>query len=262
MQDNPIFRLTHLYNILTSGYPQQPYPLSQLLRQSKENSLGSVNPTPWATTFFSYGLWIVYALITNDILYFFWVLPGFLVNFYYVLSAVTMNGKHNVMYEGSKFARISSFEVLVLSVLTITVSFAAIQVFAFPDKAKVLWGNISNIVCILNYCAPFSRVVKMINDKDSSSILVPYAIANTMNAIFITLYGVALKDMNLIMSAALGALLGLIQLLVAAVFERKEEKRGNSAAALKGERRQDPVTYDLEVGVLTEKRNDKSKTTL
>mmetsp|Transcript_6779 Transcript_6779/g.8451 ORF Transcript_6779/g.8451 Transcript_6779/m.8451 type:complete len:336 (+) Transcript_6779:587-1594(+) len=74
---------------------------------------------------------------------------------------------------------------------------------------------------VLYYCAPLSTICTVLSKRDSSSIHIPTMIANTVNASFWTAYGFAINDFSIIFPNGLGALFGVIQIVLCACIPRR-----------------------------------------
>eukprot|EP01034_Spumella_vulgaris_P023527 gene23527-29751_t len=85
---------------------------------------------------------------------------------------------------------------------------------------KLVVGTCVMIFNVLYYAAPLSTLVKVIQLKDSSSILSSMVIVNLLNAVTWLVYGVALSDPNIIVPHCIGMALACLQIVILVVFHK------------------------------------------
>ena len=84
--------------------------------------------------------------------------------------------------------------------------------------ASLVNGNL-----VFFYGAPLSTIYTVTRLRDSSSIHVRTMITNTFNGAFWTAYGLAISDYFIAVPNSLGALFGVIQIVLCILFPRKQQ---------------------------------------
>jgi solute carrier family 50 protein (sugar transporter) len=122
-------------------------------------------------------------------------------------------------------------ETMVLGIIliwTVCVSFISF-VHSFDDRARVLIvGCLVNLNLVFFYGAPLSTTYTVLSDKKSDSIHIPTMITNTLSASFWTAYGLAVEDPFIYVPNGLGALLGVVQIILCVLFPRSNSSRRKS----------------------------------
>ena len=83
----------------------------------------------------------------------------------------------------------------------------------------VAWLVISNLIFF--YGAPLSTFYTVLKERNSSSIHVPTMITNTLNGTFWSIYGFAVSDMFVAIPNGIGALFGVLQVVLIVLFPRQ-----------------------------------------
>jgi len=130
----------------------------------------------------------------------------------------------------------TSHEIVTLSIILFwIIVFTALSFLSFTHEEKTLIiGIIVNINLIVFFAAPLSTIYTVLTTKNSASIHRPLMITNTFNAIFWSLYGLALWNFVIIIPNGCGVLFGVIQIILSCWFPRRD----NGEAILR------TVTYD------------------
>ncbi|KAJ3128179.1 hypothetical protein HK100_009335 [Physocladia obscura] len=89
------------------------------------------------------------------------------------------------------------------------------------DFGKQILGILANIVLVLFYGSPLSVCVKVIRERDSSSLSLPLALASALNGGLWTIYGFAMKDYYVGVPNLPGILFALVQIGLMAKYPRK-----------------------------------------
>lgn len=110
------------------------------------------------------------------------------------------------------------------------------------QKAReVAVASLVNANLVFFYGAPLSTIHTVTHQRDSSSIYVPTMITNTLNGFFWTAYGFAISDYFIAVPNALGALFGVVQVVLCILFPRKQQSKENR----KGHETTDLVCFPL-----------------
>jgi solute carrier family 50 protein (sugar transporter) len=81
-------------------------------------------------------------------------------------------------------------------------------------------GTADNINLVFFYGAPLSTIYTVMKSRSAETIHVPTMLTNTANGSFWAAYGIAVLDPFIAVPNALGALLGLIQIILCLLFPR------------------------------------------
>jgi solute carrier family 50 protein (sugar transporter) len=109
--------------------------------------------------------------------------------------------------------------LLWLSVIA-TISFGS----AFPDRTKeLIVGVIVNLNLVIFYGSPLSTIWTVLITRSASTIHIPTMLTGTLNGTFWAAYGVAVLDPFIAVPNSLGALLGVVQMILCILFPRNKE---------------------------------------
>lgn len=121
--------------------------------------------------------------------------------------------------------RAAPHEVLVLLIVTVWIGVASFLVFAdhvsSTTKERFV-GIVVNLNLVVFYGAPLSTIWKVLSTQSSASIHILTMLTNTANGTFWFAYGAAITDYFIMVPNGLGALLGLIQIVLCVIFPRKQ----------------------------------------
>jgi solute carrier family 50 (sugar transporter) len=110
------------------------------------------------------------------------------------------------------------FNLVVWMVIISIVSFASV----FSDQAKeLLVGVTVNLNLVVFYASPLSVIWAVLSSRSSAKIHIPTMMGGFLNGTFWAAYGVAVLDAFIAVPNALGALLGVIQIVLCVIFPRK-----------------------------------------
>lgn len=100
------------------------------------------------------------------------------------------------------------------------------------DTGKFIVGITANLFTVCYYAAPCSNMLNVIKTKDASSLYLPMAIANLLNATSWIVYGIfGLGDPLVYGPNALGWILTFFQLILIFLYGSKEESESKSDSA-------------------------------
>lgn len=118
----------------------------------------------------------------------------------------------------------TSHENLVVGIVIIWLAvISTISIAHFNKKTnQFIVGLVVNLNLVFFYGAPLSTIWKVLNSRNAASIHIPTMAANTANGAFWTAYGIAVNDPFITVPNAMGAGLGVIQVIMIALFPRRE----------------------------------------
>jgi solute carrier family 50 protein (sugar transporter) len=114
-------------------------------------------------------------------------------------------------------------ETMVLMIVLIWTACISLISFAqaFDSHTReLIVGVLVNLNLVFFYGAPLSTIWTVLRDRNSISIHLPTMITNTLNGSFWTAYGLAVLDPFIYVPNALGAVLGVVQIVLILVFPR------------------------------------------
>jgi solute carrier family 50 protein (sugar transporter) len=130
--------------------------------------------------------------------------------------------------------------VLVWTIVVLLISFA--QSFDARTKELIV-GILVNLNLVFFYGAPLSTIYTVLSNKKSDSIHIPTMIINTLNGSFWTAYGLAVMDPFIYAPNGLGALLGVVQMILCALFPRSKGGRATTTSTNNNEETEPARTH-------------------
>mmetsp|Transcript_11382 Transcript_11382/g.19961 ORF Transcript_11382/g.19961 Transcript_11382/m.19961 type:complete len:252 (-) Transcript_11382:689-1444(-) len=185
-------------------------PVQAVLTAGRNRGLGDLNPMPFVVTVANCIAWLLYGLLKQDPFVTSPNAPGVVVGLFCMLSTYGLADDKI----RSRMRLLLCVEVSVLSFLGVLTSFACKTI----EQQQGLWGGAGNVVSLIYYGAPLSTMTEVIRSRNSSSILLPMTVMNTLNAALWTVYGVAMGDIFIIAPNGIGLVLSLAQLLLVFLF--------------------------------------------
>jgi solute carrier family 50 protein (sugar transporter) len=127
----------------------------------------------------------------------------------------------------------TSHENLVVGIVAIWLAVVStISIAHFSNKTnQFIVGLIVNLNLVFFYGAPLSTIWKVLASHNSVSIHIPTMAANTANGSFWTAYGIAVGDPFIYVPNAMGAGLGVIQIILIILFPRKVDHSDTKCAS-------------------------------
>eukprot|EP00527_Entomoneis_sp_CCMP2396_P009337 CAMPEP_0198138498 /NCGR_PEP_ID=MMETSP1443-20131203/1898_1 /TAXON_ID=186043 /ORGANISM="Entomoneis sp., Strain CCMP2396" /LENGTH=322 /DNA_ID=CAMNT_0043800291 /DNA_START=127 /DNA_END=1095 /DNA_ORIENTATION=+ len=120
-------------------------------------------------------------------------------------------------------------ERLVLGIATVWIAVISLVAFgqsAFgEDTGEIIVGITVNINLVFFYGAPLSSIAEVLRKQTTASIHIPTMVTNTANSVFWTAYGLAIWDLFIAIPNGLGAVLGVIQILLCFLFPREKKQK-------------------------------------
>jgi hypothetical protein len=101
----------------------------------------------------------------------------------------------------------------------------------FDARTKeLIVGIVVNLNLVVFYAAPLSVIVKVVSQRNSASIHVCTMLTNTLNGTFWAVYGLAVTDPFIYVTNGLGAMLGVVQIILCLLFPRKKDEESPAFA--------------------------------
>jgi solute carrier family 50 protein (sugar transporter) len=88
-------------------------------------------------------------------------------------------------------------------------------------------GFSANVVLFLFYSAPLSVIASVIRTRCAKELLLPLSVLSTINGLCWTVYGAALGDLFIAVPNGVGCGLGIVQLVLIAVFGNGRQAAGS-----------------------------------
>lgn len=123
-------------------------------------------------------------------------------------------------------------ETLVLANVVVWLAIAAIISFASPlsdQTRELIVGICVNLNLVVFYGSPLSTIFTVLKTHNSSTIHIRTMVTNTFNGTFWAVYGIAIQDWFIIVPNSLGALLGVVQIVLCLLFSRKPESTASTS---------------------------------
>ncbi|GLI64298.1 hypothetical protein VaNZ11_007521 [Volvox africanus] len=194
-------------NVLASLMLISPVPAVLKLRAT--GKLGDLNPLPLPLTAYNAMGWLAYGIATSNAYLFPSNFIGFVAGIFFTLTA------HSAAPRQTQ-DRIMGI-MLLGSVHFITMSIIAL--FGLTRvAAERMWGTNAIVILMVYYIVPLSSMYDIIRRKNAISIYPPLAIGAIANGGLWTVYGFALRDINLWLPNLFGAVIGVIQLILRGVY--------------------------------------------
>lgn len=173
--------------------------------------------------------WIIYAYYKQDPYILASNLPGFLLSLWLNVGAVKiqylLEERKTEEHSSVRFVpqeRLLSKVILVWAAISVWVGWIMPSTSCTYSPAEVV-GILVNFNLVFFYAAPLQSISNVVRTKSSDSIHVQSVLMNIVNTTFWVIYGMAKKDLIIIIPNALGLLLGLAQASVCLVYPRRGE---------------------------------------
>ena len=207
-----------------------------------DGSLGALNPFPWSFCAGNCLGWVVYGYYTRDPFVVAANLPGFVLSIWLcsgasklqylelmkervhrreeehwdasspmdVIGDVTLMDDRARMQMEDAFVVVPQERALLRVLSTWAVIIVYVGWFSQGDPATIV-GVLVNINLIVFYGAPLQTIQKVVETQNADSIHVPTMVMNWTNTSFWIGYGIARKDLIIVIPNVVGLSLGLMQ---------------------------------------------------
>ncbi|KAG2502021.1 hypothetical protein HYH03_000515 [Edaphochlamys debaryana] len=185
-------------------------PLKAVLKAHREKNLGELNPLPFGVTIANCVAWLCYGLLKHDPFVTTPNTPGVLIG---VFMTTTAYG----LAEEAVRQRLRFVVCLTAGVMPVLGVFTAFFAENLAQQ-QAIWGLAGNTIALIYYAAPLTTMWDVIRTRNSSSILVPLTVMNTLNAALWTTYGIAVLDVYIWLPNGIGLALSVLQIALRVVF--------------------------------------------
>ncbi|GLI67168.1 hypothetical protein VaNZ11_011381 [Volvox africanus] len=194
-------------NILATAMLLSPFPAVLRLRQT--GKLGDVNPLPYPMTCINGAGWIAYGYATANPYIFPANITGFLAGMFFTTTAFSCaTRKLQDMIAALLIAGSGYFIMLGL-----------ISCFGLSqESSQRMWGTSAVVILMCYYVVPLSTMVAIVRTRNAASIYLPLAATAIANGTMWTIYGFAVKDINLWLPNLFGAIIGTLQLVLRLLY--------------------------------------------
>ena len=215
----PVIGLTLANVMFFSGVPA-------MLRCKREGSLGDMNPAPFPVVLANCIGWMGYAILVQDFFVFFGAAPGSIIGLFFTIVGygLTPHGSDMRLY----LEKVVSLLAVALVAVVFYVGFVARRLARDSgndaadavEHERSVMGLFCNVVLVLYYSSPLTTIRTVLVEKNAKTLYAPTCAANAVNGAAWATYGFALGDFFLVAPNAVGAALGVAQLLLIRIFPR------------------------------------------
>lgn len=124
------------------------------------------------------------------------------------------------------------------------------------DKQEAIVGIAVNLNLVFLYGAPLSTIVTVLKERNSATIHIPTIVTLTANGVFWFAFGLAVIDLYIIVPNGLGAILGVIQMILCVIFPRKKKGDGIPLPAALASSEDDSSSLPPSAATTTNHSND------
>ncbi|GIL91613.1 hypothetical protein Vretimale_9627 [Volvox reticuliferus] len=194
-------------NILATAMLLSPFPAVLRMRQTGE--LGDVNPLPYPMTCINGAGWVAYGYAIANPYIFPANIIGYLAGLFFSMTAfLCATRKLQNMIATLLIAGSGYFIMLGL-----------ISCFGLSrESSQRMWGTSAVVILMCYYVVPLSTMVTIVRTRNAASIYPPLAATAIANGSMWTVYGFAVKDINLWLPNLFGAILGILQLALRLLY--------------------------------------------
>ncbi|OIS98838.1 PREDICTED: bidirectional sugar transporter SWEET12-like [Nicotiana attenuata] len=191
-------------------------PLPTFYRIYKKKSTEGYQSIPYVVALFSSMLWIYYAFLkTNTTLL-------ITINTFGVFIETIYVGFY--LFYAPKKARVQTVKMLLLSVVGGFGAIVLVTQFLFKGAVR---GQVVGWICLVFslcvFVAPLGIVRKVIKTKSVEYMPLLLSVFLTLSAVMWFFYGLLLKDINIAAPNVLGFFLGIVQIVLYVVYNKKEK---------------------------------------
>ena len=189
-------------------------PFQSVRNAQSTSSLDKINVLPFPFLCVNSLAWFFYGILVNDSFVIGPNLLGFNLALYYSLAC----------YPLAKHATQKLIQKILIGFCTYIMIGAFISFKVLHDavpQAKTVLGLVCVSILIIFYSSPLSDMYNVIKKRDSSSIDLLLALATFANGSLWTIYGIAIADPFIWAPNAIGFLFSVIQLVLLALFRKK-----------------------------------------
>ena len=189
-------------------------PMKDVLKAYKNEFIGELNPLPFSATTFSALMWIYYAKLKKDYFIFIGNIFGLGLGIFYTLVSLYLLGINKNSKTSNSNATDYVFYTFVISifgpVLQNSYTFLFDSYMVNQENSQLIVGISATIAALMYFSLPCYTLKEVIEKKDASSIQKNMIIANAINCLAWSTYGLAINDPWLYAINLIGLLLATI----------------------------------------------------
>ncbi|GAX74934.1 hypothetical protein CEUSTIGMA_g2380.t1 [Chlamydomonas eustigma] len=194
-------------------------PLQAVLSAKKGKFLGDLNPIPFVAIIANCICWMVYGCLNKDPYVIAANEPGMLLG---VFMSLVCYGLADLKVRADLERALICF----LLVISSTCIYIALLVQDHADQVKMA-GYLAVFILLIYYAAPLSVLAKVIQRRNSASLYWPLSVMSCVNGALWLAYGLAVSDLFVWGPNAVGAALGVLQLLLILIFPASKSEDEN-----------------------------------
>ncbi|GFR43451.1 hypothetical protein Agub_g4534 [Astrephomene gubernaculifera] len=188
-------------------------PLKTVLQARANKHLGDLNPLPLVAIIANCAGWLLYGSIARDPYVILANEPGLLLG---IFMTVSCYGFADIK------VRDVMLRLLLLSAALLSGVGACLALFVEDEeRAADVAGYTAVLILLCYYAAPLSCLAEVLRSRSSASLLPPTCAMNTVNGLLWLAYGLAVHDSFISVPNAIGAALGVVQLLFIWIYPAK-----------------------------------------
>lgn len=197
-------------------------PLKAVLQVRKDKYLGDLNPLPLIAIIANCTGWLLYGCINRDPYVIAANEPGFLLG---VFMSVSCYGFAEHKVREQMLHALMFFSL----VITSTSVYLALAVAQHAQRVQ-LAGYLAVGILLIYYAAPLSVLAKVLTTKSSAALYWPLSVMSCVNGSLWVCYGLAVNDYFIWVPNGVGVVLGLVQLILIAIFPAKKSRASYAAS--------------------------------
>lgn len=176
--------------------------------------INNFNPIPITLSLLNSRSWTKYALVIEDLLLLLANIPGLIISIASIIILLPKINKHKdiIIFQAVTIVGLS-FQIILFTVLDI--------LELSLKNLNLIYGILSNLCFLLMCISPLYTFRTVIKERDSSSLFLPIAITQSCNCTLWIFYGINQNNLYITLPNSIGLFLGIIQLFLISVFNKK-----------------------------------------
>ena len=190
-------------------------PARAVWRAAQKRDLGTLNPVPYAVTVCNCLGWVIYGCMRRDYFIFFANFSGLICGVGYSLSALVLLQRKKI--DAFRF-NMMFWGLMATAAFWGLMGMIACIVFdddpASREQGIVFIGVLGMGFGLLYYTSPLSTLLKIVRQRDASSLYLPLIVTSFLNASLWVVYGFAKRDTAIWLPNVVGMALCTVQFLI------------------------------------------------
>lgn len=191
-------------------------PLGAAQKALEDGTLGDLNAIPFPLVAANCGGWVSYAIVVKDPYVFLANAPGVIVGLYMMMVALRL--------ADAQTANRITMLVLASALLLEVVGFLGAEGLLLHHNLKLLWGFAANGILLVFYASPLSSLLEVFQTRSNATIHLNMAIMTILNGALWVAYGLAIHNPFIWVPNGVGAILGVVQVILWLVFPGKHNE--------------------------------------